>query len=134
MQRYIGALTILLLLGLVLVRVMMLRKRGIKAMHFGRTDKSDFFILPFVFFYFYMVFGHAFGLPVPGGLTFLPINIMGWVGVLACASGLILFYWGLVSFGNAFRVGIDEELPDKLVTTGVFEVTRNPVYLAFSLV
>src|SRR6516225_6446645 len=119
MQRYFGALTILLFLGLILVRVTMLRKRGIKAMHFGRTDHSDFLIVPFAFSYFYMVFGHAFGLPVPGGAELFPTSIIGWIGVLACGSGLILLYWSLVSFGNAFRVGIDQELPDKLVTTGV---------------
>jgi protein-S-isoprenylcysteine O-methyltransferase Ste14 len=134
MQKYFGALTILLLLGLVLTRVRMLKNRGIKAMHFAGTDKSDFLILPFALFYFYTVFAHAFGFPTPGGPALFDYAIVGWVGVLSCTSGLILLYWSLVSFGNSFRVGIDQDSPDKLITTGVYEVTRNPIYLAFWLV
>jgi protein-S-isoprenylcysteine O-methyltransferase Ste14 len=134
MQKYFGALTILLLLGLVLTRVRMLKSRGIKAMHFAGTNKSDFLILPFALFYFYTVFAHAFGFPVPGGAALFDYAIVGWAGVFSCIAGLILLYWSLVSFGNSFRVGIDQNNPDKLITTGVFEVTRNPVCLAFWLV
>ena len=46
----------------------------------------------------------------------------------------MLLYWSLVSFGSSFRIGIDQHKPDKLITTGVFEITRNPIYLAFALV
>src|ERR1700747_2174824 len=98
MQKYFGALTILLLLGLVLARVSMLKKRGIKAMHFGGTDKSDFLIPPFALFYFYTVFANAFGFWTPGGTAFFQSGIAGWVGVFSCLAGLILMYWSLVSF------------------------------------
>jgi protein-S-isoprenylcysteine O-methyltransferase Ste14 len=134
MQKYFGALTILLLLGLVLARVRMLKSRGIKAMHFAGSDKSDFLILPFALFYFYTVFAHAFGFHAPGSHVLFDYTIVGWVGVFACISGLVLLYWSIVSFGNSFRVGIDQDNPDKLITTGVFEVTRNPIYLAFWLI
>lgn len=39
-----------------------------------------------------------------------------------------------MSFGMSFRVGIDTEHPEKLITTGIFACTRNPIYLAFGLV
>ena len=35
MERYLGALTIVLLLGMALTRVFVLQRRGIKAMKFG---------------------------------------------------------------------------------------------------
>jgi protein-S-isoprenylcysteine O-methyltransferase Ste14 len=31
-------------------------------------------------------------------------------------------------------VGIDTDHPDKLITTGVFAYSRNPIYLAFALI
>jgi protein-S-isoprenylcysteine O-methyltransferase Ste14 len=42
--------------------------------------------------------------------------------------------WSLVSFGQSFRVGIDTEHPGKLITTGVFALSRNPMYMAFALI
>ena len=62
-QRYIAALTIVVLLGMVLARVFMMRRGGIKAMKFGEIDKKDFLIPPFAFFYFYVVFASAFQFP-----------------------------------------------------------------------
>jgi protein-S-isoprenylcysteine O-methyltransferase Ste14 len=38
-----------------------------------------------------------------------------------------------MSFGTSFRVGIDVEHPDKLVTTGIFAVSRNPIYVGLPL-
>jgi protein-S-isoprenylcysteine O-methyltransferase Ste14 len=59
---------------------------------------------------------------------------VGWVGAFACVFALVLMPWSLVSFGRSFRIGIDAERPDKLVTTGIFALTRNPIYVAFGLV
>jgi hypothetical protein len=46
-----GALTIVLLVGMVLTRVFLLKRQGIKPMKFGTIDKTDFLILPFAFFH-----------------------------------------------------------------------------------
>lgn len=133
MQPYFGAFAILVLAGIAITRIAMLKKRGIRAMRFGETDKSDFLIPPFVLFYFYTVFAHTFGLWTPGGPAFANMPLIAWAGVFACISGLAVFYWSLISFGDSFRVGIDDKSPAKLITTGVYEVTRNPIYLAFGL-
>jgi protein-S-isoprenylcysteine O-methyltransferase Ste14 len=44
---------------------------------------------------------------------------------------LFLLLLSLVSFGKSFRVGIDRDHPDELVTTGIFGFSRNPIYVAF---
>jgi len=54
--------------------------------------------------------------------------------VLLCVAGLLLIFLSLVSFGKSFRVGIDQDHPDQLVTTGIFAFSRNPIYAAFALV
>jgi protein-S-isoprenylcysteine O-methyltransferase Ste14 len=134
MPRYFAALTIVLLLGMVLTRVLLLRRQGIKAMRFGEIDKKDFLIPPVAFFYFYIVFAEAFHLPTPSRQEFVHSEFMSWVGVAFCAAGLLLLLWSLVSFGRSFRVGIDTARPDRLITSGVFAFSRNPIYAAFAFV
>lgn len=122
------------MLGMVLTRVVMLRRRGIEAMNFGKTDKTDFLILPFALFYFYTVIANAFNLPLVSTQVFFTSEPVAWLGVLFCGLGLLLLLWSLVSFGKSFRVGIDENQPDKLVTDGIFAYSRNPIYVAFALI
>jgi protein-S-isoprenylcysteine O-methyltransferase Ste14 len=129
-----AALTIIILMGMVLTRALMMKKAGIQAMNFGKTDKKDFLILPFAFFYFYLVFAAAFGFPTVSRQEFFSSEAISWIGVLFCFAGLLLFLLSLISFGNSFRVGIDQNNPDKLVTTGVFAFSRNPIYVAFGFV
>ena len=133
MSRYFGAITLILLVGMVLTRVWMLKRRGVQTMEFGKLDKGDFLIPPFALFYLYLVFATAFGLPVLGTRLFESIPA-AWLGAGFCLAGLALMLWSLVSFGRSFRVGIDVERPDRLVTTGAFAHTRNPIYVAFAMV
>jgi protein-S-isoprenylcysteine O-methyltransferase Ste14 len=133
-QRIIGGVTLLLLIGMVLTRVQLMKRRGIKAMYFGNLDKKDFLILPFALFYFYNIFAAAFHLPVVSTQVFFQSEIVSWAGVCFCLAGLLTMLLSLISFGRSFRVGIDTEHPDKLVTTGIFALSRNPVYVAFAAV
>ena len=63
MARYFGALTLVLMLGMVLLRAGLMNRQGLRAMHLGKADKTDFLILPFALFYFYTVLAAAFNLP-----------------------------------------------------------------------
>jgi protein-S-isoprenylcysteine O-methyltransferase Ste14 len=134
MPTYFGALTIVLMLGIVVSRVLLMRRRGIAAMHFGNIDKTDFLIPPFALFYFYLVFAHTFRLPSVSTQEFFHSEIISWIGVFFCLAGLLLLVSSLLSFGQSFRVGIDPDHPDKLITSGVFAFTRNPIYVAFAFI
>src|ERR1043165_1455521 len=134
MPEYFAALTVILMIGMVVTRVLLMRRRGIEAMKFGQTDRTDFLIPPFALFYFYLIFAHTFHLPTVSRQEFFHAEIISWIGVLFCLAGLSLLLWSLISFGQSFRVGIDTEHPDKLITSGVFAFTRNPIYVAFALI
>ena len=134
MPKYIGPLTIVLMLGMVLARVFILKTRGIKAMRFGETDKTDFLIPPFALFYFYIVFAAAFGWPTIARHVLFRSHIASWAGALCCVAGLLLLLWSLISFGRSFRIGIDADRPDKLITIGIFAYSRNPIYVAFFVI
>ncbi len=134
MPRYFAALTIVLMIGMVLTRVLLMRRRGIEAMNFGKIDKTDFLIPPFALFYFYLIFANTFNFPTLSRQEFFHSEIISWVGVFFCLAGLSLLLWSLISFGQSFRVGIDTEHPDKLITSGVFAFSRNPIYVAFAFI
>lgn len=131
---YLAAAAIVLLLGIVLTRVVLLRRTGTNAMHFGNIDKSDYLIPPVAAFYFYTVFAAAFGWPLVSTQRFFHSDIIAWIGVGFCFGGLLVLILSLVSFGKSFRIGIDVDHPDKLITTGVFALSRNPIYVGFALV
>jgi protein-S-isoprenylcysteine O-methyltransferase Ste14 len=134
LQQYIGAGTLLLVITMVIVRLAMLRRRGVRAMKFGETDKTDFLIPPVALFYVYSVLASAFGWPKVADRPFFQSENIPWAGAALCIAALAVLLWSLVSFGKSFRVGIDQDRPGGLVTTGVFAISRNPIYVAFALV
>ncbi len=71
-------------------------------------------------------------------LTLLNKQLLDWrlaklLGVALLTCGLIIFILALASFGNSWRVGIDEKKPGELVSGGIFAVSRNPIFLSMIL-
>ncbi len=133
MTRYIAIATLFLLVILVLLRAFQLKKLGIKAIKFGEMDKKDFLIPPFALLLFYIVFASAFNLSKIG-VELFHNEFVGWIGVVLCIISIWLFIYAIISFGKSFRVGLDEDHPGELVTTGAFSISRNPIYTAFGMI
>lgn len=55
------------------------------------------------------------------------------IGVAFVTFGLIVFVLAFISFGDSWRVGFDVKTPGALVTTGLFAITRNPIYVFLDL-
>lgn len=54
-------------------------------------------------------------------------------GTILISLGLIIFISGIISFRNSWRIGIDTQSTDILITTGIFAYTRNPIFLFINL-
>jgi protein-S-isoprenylcysteine O-methyltransferase Ste14 len=132
MLSYFAAITLVLMIGMVVIRILILTRRGIEAMKFGQIDKKDFLIPPFAILFIYIVFSNAFNLPKITTQVFFHSELIPWIGVMLCLEGLLLLLWSLISFGRSFRVGIDTNQSDKLITIGAFGFSRNPIYVSFA--
>lgn len=130
MPAYLAIATFVTLIICVLLRVRQMKKLGIAAMKFGVIDKSDFILPPLMLLYFYILLAYAFGWPKVDSL-WLENSLLAWLGVALCLFGLFMFIWGMVSFGQSFRVGIDQKQAGKLVQEKAFAFSRNPLYLGF---
>ena len=120
---------------LVLTRTAILRKYRIRAIVFGQTDKYVYLLILSTVLVAYAAGASTFGVLIWSPLIcpFWTNQAPGWIGLLLCFISIIGFLLTLISFGNSFRVGIDGNAPGKLITTGVFAVSRNPVYVCMMI-
>ena len=147
MERFFDAfqITVLILFLFVFVgRTLYLRiRRGIKVFALGVGKSGRRRVLELSFFvglvlWMAAILLYALGqearlLPSFLEIKLIDSNPLGFAGAVLIVLGFALFVWALVSFGNSWRVGIDKKALGDLVTTGVFALSRNPIFLFIDL-
>lgn len=124
-------------------RTIQLQAKGTNVFVLGIGKKGSKAILE-IFFFFglaiwtYEVIAHSVHMEfhlLPGVFYFELFDLywMKVAGVFLTVGGLTIFVLSLVSFGNSWRVGIDNRNPGNLVTTGIFSITRNPIFVFLDL-
>lgn len=130
----INIILLVLFFSLLFSRILLLKSRGIQPIVFAKTHPSDYFLMPIMFLLVYVALASVSPvLPFPEFLLnpLVESNVLTWIGIFISSIGVVAFALSLISFGNSFRMGIDTEKPDKLITTGIFSISRNPIYVAF---
>lgn len=56
-----------------------------------------------------------------------------WVGITVTSLGLFLFILAMLWMKNSWRVGIDKTTQTALITTGIYQYSRNPAFTGFDL-
>lgn len=131
-------------LGATAVRAVQLQKRwGIQAITLGggrprseRLIEGGFLILGVV--WIAEVVRHALGIewswwPHPLAKVIFQNAIADFTGRGLVIIALVMFVAALASFGRSWRIGIDHQHPGKLVTRGIFSLSRNPIFLSLDL-
>jgi protein-S-isoprenylcysteine O-methyltransferase Ste14 len=54
-------------------------------------------------------------------------------GAALIIAGFVIFIAALKAFGSSWRVGIDERTPGRLITSGIYAVSRNPITVFLDL-
>ena len=117
-------------------RTVMLMLRGVKVFTMAKNGKAvekllELCTVPLMLLWTTGVAFSAFGKFPLSGLFVLPV--LQWVGLGLCLVGLAIFLAALISFGSSWRVGIDPENCNRLVTSGAFAFSRNPIFLFMNI-
>jgi len=114
-------------------------QRGVRAIVLGRAgdgilSRIDPLAVVALFLWFGSVALHGTGL-APGRFEprLFQAPVAEVAGAVLAVGALGLVITALVQMGRSWRIGIDPESREQLVTSGVFAVSRNPIYLAFDL-
>jgi protein-S-isoprenylcysteine O-methyltransferase Ste14 len=137
----LGALGCLAILGI--GRALMLSARGVRviAIDRERTVSQGLADLGFALCFLLWVY-EALAFTLPLGFHLVPavaraavldVGAASALGVLVMAAGLVVYGLALQAFGSSWRLGIDRDRPGALVTGGIFDRSRNPVYLGLAL-
>jgi len=119
---------------LFLGRTAMLTRRGVKVFVLAKgkslgTKILELALVPLLILWTTRILLLPFGIDPLNLPVFWNIPALRWVGLTLCAAGLVIFALALAAFGTAWRVGIDEEKSNELVTGGIFAFSRNPIFL-----
>lgn len=140
---YIQIVSLGLFLSLVIGKTIYLRRRkkisAIKVNVFTREgQRHGFEIIMFLLVNLWTFFMLAYSLHAAFGtfpnipeiilFNLLPLKVFGLVLII---SGFIIFVLALISLGYSWRLGIDDTNPGKLVTNGIYAISRHPIYLFF---
>ena len=135
-------LSLALFYTLMFGRTILLYRKGIKVWVIGTSTRKiseimlEKILLPLALaISFIFIIITALHIPLPAIISGYVIRIawIKYIGLLFCYLGLIIFLLALISFGKAWRIGIDENNANELITTGMFKYSRNPIFLFMDL-
>jgi protein-S-isoprenylcysteine O-methyltransferase Ste14 len=134
-------LSLAIFYALFIGRTVLLCAKGVKVWAIGTSAGKplekllEIMLFPALLLWTVCVVVAALPITAPALLSTHLIKI-GWIkyiGILFCYSGLAIFLLALISFGKAWRIGIDEKNSPELITGGIFRHSRNPIFLFMDL-
>lgn len=140
---YFQIITLIIFLSIFIGRSLWLRSKGTEVFRLGTGKKGLNALLEksFIIFFPLWLFEigiHALNLEfqILPSMLVKPLfdnHIISIGGVVFIFSSILIFSLALISFKSSWRVGIDTVAPGDLVTTCVFSLSRNPIFLSMNL-
>ena len=128
------------LLVFVLRSILLWKKTGINPLTFKKTDNAHDYngkVFKFITVFELIVVGiyafkngwYEYLLP----FWYLENPILQKIGWIVLFVSLILVWISQSQMSTSWRIGIDEENKTKLVTNGMFSISRNPIFLGIMI-
>jgi protein-S-isoprenylcysteine O-methyltransferase Ste14 len=123
---YIVWITFIIFGSVMIFVILRLRKYGYTITGKPTIRPLFFYAAKVAFFLNWMLFLGKAIFPDFGYITVPPE--LSWAGAILLVAGGMLFVPAVLQLGSSLRYGIPEE-ETKLKTTGIFRISRNPLYL-----
>ena len=133
MKYKIYALSILIIFYSIFFIKMLIQKReGIKTRQVGTIKEKKTRIIEIV-----MSVSTLLIVPIQLISIFLDYNFSNdcirYIGIIISTLGDIIFLISVITMKNSWRVGISKNDKTKLITNGIYKISRNPAFLGFDL-
>lgn len=60
-------------------------------------------------------------------------DLIRYIGVFISIAGIIVFIFAMSTMKDSWRAGIDNEQKTRLITSGIYQYSRNPAFVGFDL-
>ena len=126
-------------LGALAAKICAQRRSGRRAISLDRARSRAYrgleaFLVASLFLWFGTIAAHACGF-APAFFEPRLVDGVGWeaAGSVYAVASVALLVTAFVQMGRSWRIGIDRDTEDRLVTNGVFAWSRNPIFVAIDL-
>lgn len=67
-------------------------------------------------------------------ITYLDLSVLEMAGIILLATAILWVLIAQVHMQKSWRIGIDEDVKTELVQTGLFKLSRNPIFLGMRVI
>lgn len=133
-MRILGSVVLAVFYAIYIGKMMLQKRRGIQTDQIAKGNKKDkvFYVELFLKVATYSVVivevGSIF-LVIPS----LPKELIT-IGMLLSFVGDIVFAIAVITMKDSWRAGLAEKDETKMITNGIYKISRNPAFLGFDLV
>ena len=129
---YLGAIIIFYILAFAIRNIKTYLSTGQSIR--GKSKKLTASISLTTFIYLFI----ALRLTILKPIWFWEVNLLGYeiiriIGLVFVTIGFIMGIFALITMRNSWRVGIKYEQKTKLVTSGIFRISRNPYFFSYDI-
>ncbi len=128
-----GAAILLLFYGCYLIKMISQKKKGIKTdqIGIGKTGPVKFIELTMKAATYTVLIVEIASIIFNASFFPMPVRIIGtFVGI----AGVAIFTASVLTMQDSWRAGVSKTEKTKLVTRGIYQISRNPAFLGFDLV
>lgn len=125
-------LILIIFYSIFFIKMLIQKKQGIKTRQVGTIKEKRTRIIEIL-----MSVSTLLIVPIQIISIFLDYNFssdsLRYIGLLISAFGDIIFLISVITMKNSWRVGISKNDKTKLITNGIYKISRNPAFLGFDL-